>query len=467
MKKINMKEKGITLIALVITIIVLLILAGVTIATLMGDNGILTKATEARDKTKTAEEEEKVRLAVAGALAEDNGDDIRQESLEDELANYFADEDYDVAVSTNETGEEGYLVTVTENNAEGNQYFVSKDGNTSVQEKSNIMATLKIEGEKATGAPTIPDGFSHKEGNVDEGYVIADTSGNEFVWVPVDKNQKIKINVTSEQNIESLVLTDPYGDGIISENVGTTTYKNEDVTPTINGVYKLTVTAGGETKEVELDVYSLYAIRMWELDVFTDEVAQGLGYENVEEFYNNSIYASSGMSLEQIRSMIPIQYKNSFKEKEFYEEQVNANGGFYIGRYEASKDGGKVGSKPTTDTSELWNDVSQTGAIANIQNTFNGSGYTSSLLTGSAWDRTLEWLYETGEKSIVDIVGDSKNWGNYSDDTFSETTNLINTGSKSETRAKNIYDLAGNLWEWTSEAYDTDRRVSRGRLLLQ
>ena len=428
--------------------------------------GILTKATEARDKTKTAEEEEKVRLAVAGALAEDNGDDIRQESLENELANYFADEDYDVAVSTNEAGEDGYLVTVTENNLEGNTYFVSKDGNTSVQEKASIMATLKIEGEKATGAPTIPDGFSHKEGSVDEGYVIADTSGNEFVWVPVDKNQKIKINVTSEQNIESLVLTDPYGDDIISENVGATTYKNEDVTPTINGVYKLVVTAGGETKEVELDVYSLYAIRMWELDTFTDEVAQGLGYENVEEFYNNSIYASSGMSLEQIRSMLPIEYKNSFKETEFYEDQVNANGGFYIGRYEASNDSGKVGSKPTENTTELWNSVSQIDAITNIQNTFNGSGYTSSLLTGSAWDRTLGWLYETGEKSIVDIVGDSKNWGNYYDDTFSGTTDLINTGSKEETRAKNIYDLAGNLWEWTSQAYNTDRRVFRGRPLL-
>ena len=426
--------------------------------------GILTKATEARDETKTAEEEEKVKLAVSGARIKDNGEDIRQESLESELSNYFADEDYDVAVSSNEAGEEGYLVTVTENNPEGNTYSVSKDGNTSVQEKASIMATLKIEGEEVTGDPTIPDGFSHVDGTtVEDGYVITDTSGNEFVWVPVDKNQKIKINVTSEQNIESLVLTDPYGDGIISENVGTTTYKNEDVTPTINGVYKLTVTAGGETKEVELDVYSLYAIRMWELDVFTDEVAQGLGYENVEEFYNNSIYASSGMSLEQIRSMIPIQYKNSFKEKEFYEEQVNANGGFYIGRYEASKDGGKVGSKPTTDTSELWNDVSQTGAIANIQNTFNGSGYTSSLLTGSARDRTLGWLYETGEKSAMDIVGDSKNWGNYSDDTFSDETGLINTGSKVETRANNIYDLAGNLSEWTSETYSTDSRVHRGR----
>ena len=400
-------------------------------------------------------------------MAEDNGDDIRQESLENELSNYFADEDYDVAVSTNEAGEEGYLVTVTENNAEGNQYFVSKDGNTSVQEKASIMATLKIEGEEATGEPPMPDGFSHVDGTtVEDGYVITDTSGNEFVWVPVDKNQKIKINVTSEQNIESVVLTDPYGTDIITESSLGTSYNKEDVDPTINGVYKLTVTAGGETKEVELDVYSLYAIRMWELDVFTDEVAQRLGYENVEEFYNNSIYASSGMSLEQIRSMIPIQYKNSFKEKEFYEEQVNANGGFYIGRYEASDAVGKVGCKPTTDTSELWNNVSQTDAITNVKSTFQGNNYTSSLLTGSAWDRTLGWLYETGEKSAMDIVGDSKDWGNYSDDTFSETNGLIDTGSEPETRANNIYDLAGNLEEWTSEASSTGTRVFRGRRLL-
>ena len=424
--------------------------------------GILTKATEARDETKTAEEEEKVKLAVAGALAGDNGDEIRQESLESELSNYFADEDYDVAVSTNEAGEEGYLVTVTENNAEGNTYFVSKDGNTSVQEKASIMATLKIEGEKATGDPTIPDGFSHKEGSVDEGYVIKDASGNEFIWVPVDKNQKIKINVTSEQNIESVVLTDPYGDNIISENVGATTYNKEDVTPTINGIYKLTVMAGGETKEVELDVYSLYAIRMWELDMLTEEIAEIKGYENLEAF---CLATWKTNTLEETQEKITEDYKNNYSETENYNDLINKNGGFYIGRYEASNDSGKVGCKPTTDTSELWNSVSQTDAITNIQNTFNGSGCTSSLLTGSAWDRTLGWLYETGEKSIVDIVGDSKNWGNYSDDTFSETTDLINTGSRTETKAKNIYDLAGNLWEWTSEALNTDKRVRRGRRL--
>ena len=463
-RRIKKDNNGITLIALVITIIVLLILAGVTIATLMGDNGILTKATEARDKTKVAEEEEKVKLAVSGARIKDNGEDIRQESLESELSNYFADEDYDVAVSSNEAGEEGYLVTVTENNPEGNQYFVSKDGNTSVQEKASIMATLKIEGEESTGEPPMPDGFSHVEGTtVEDGYVIKDASGNEFVWVPVDKNQKIKINVTSEQNIESLVLTDPYGDDIISESVGATTYQNENVTPTINGVYKLKVIAGEETKEVELDVYSLYAIRMWDLDTLTEEVAQIKGYTSLNEYILDRWGVSS---LEEAQETIKSRYgSEGYEETEFYEEQVNENGGFYIGRYEASNDSGKVGSKPTADTSELWNNVSRTEAIANVKNTFQGNNYISSLLTGSAWDRTLCWLYETERKSMVDIVGDSKDWGNYYDDTFSGTTDLMNTGSKTETRAKNIYDLAGNLWEWTSQTNGTDSRAYRGRQL--
>lgn len=62
-------NKGITLIALVITIIVLLILAGVSIAMLTGENGILNQATDARDDTEAAEIREKVELAVQAAYA--------------------------------------------------------------------------------------------------------------------------------------------------------------------------------------------------------------------------------------------------------------------------------------------------------------------------------------------------------------------------------------------------------------
>ena len=61
----NMRNKGITLIALVITIIVLLILAGVSIATLTGENGILTRANDSKKQTEIASVKEQAQLDIA------------------------------------------------------------------------------------------------------------------------------------------------------------------------------------------------------------------------------------------------------------------------------------------------------------------------------------------------------------------------------------------------------------------
>ena len=78
-------NKGITLIALVITIIVLLILAAVSIATLTGENGILTKASNAKNETTRASAKEKVQIAVMGSYGTDGEIDI--ESLNEHLKN--------------------------------------------------------------------------------------------------------------------------------------------------------------------------------------------------------------------------------------------------------------------------------------------------------------------------------------------------------------------------------------------
>ena len=77
--------KGITLIALVITIIVLLILAGVTIATLTGDNGILNQAGKAKDKTTEAKSIERVQVEVAGSFGNDGKIDV--DELNENLKN--------------------------------------------------------------------------------------------------------------------------------------------------------------------------------------------------------------------------------------------------------------------------------------------------------------------------------------------------------------------------------------------
>ncbi len=89
------QDKGITLIALVITIIVLLILAAVSIATLTGENGILNQASRAADNTKSATEKEQVQLAYDAQMSKNmekgkytvgtDKDDI--EGLQEELDN--------------------------------------------------------------------------------------------------------------------------------------------------------------------------------------------------------------------------------------------------------------------------------------------------------------------------------------------------------------------------------------------
>jgi len=110
--KQNLKERvngknGITLIALVITIIVLLILAGVTIATLTGDNGILTKAQSAKKVSTDAEIEEKVKLAViASKINESNTVDT--DELTTELNNQFGNDGWEKA----EIDENTWKVTV-------------------------------------------------------------------------------------------------------------------------------------------------------------------------------------------------------------------------------------------------------------------------------------------------------------------------------------------------------------------
>ena len=114
----NKRNSGITLVALVITIIVLLILAGVSIALVVGDNGVLSRSQEAKAGSIVAEETEQVNLAYSSALTKNLGDAVTAENLQAEL---------DESVGSGKT-------TVTENgnnlkvlfNETGHSYNVNK-----------------------------------------------------------------------------------------------------------------------------------------------------------------------------------------------------------------------------------------------------------------------------------------------------------------------------------------------------
>ena len=112
--------KGITLIALVITIIVLLILAGVSIAMLTGDNGILTQARNAKEKTEKASELEGIQLAVIGSETKDNEylDILDEESFQKELEKHFGSEKLDVVAN----GDGSFIITINDR-----KYYVNDD----------------------------------------------------------------------------------------------------------------------------------------------------------------------------------------------------------------------------------------------------------------------------------------------------------------------------------------------------
>ena len=109
-------RKGITLIALVITIIVLLILAGISISMLSGDNGILQKAIDAKTKTERASVIEQARTDILGQVAENNGGNITKQQLKDILNTYF-------------DNNEVIALDIPDDTSTSNEELTSKEGN--------------------------------------------------------------------------------------------------------------------------------------------------------------------------------------------------------------------------------------------------------------------------------------------------------------------------------------------------
>ena len=144
-KKIKL-EKGITLIALVITIIVLLILAGISIALLTGDNGILNKASEAAEQTNVASAKEQVELLISAYVSDYyneyyvNGNKEIDKNVGDYVLEKLADggktEDYTVNVS-------GKTVTVSKDGKEVAKCTIQDNGavewEKNIEEQSNIF----------------------------------------------------------------------------------------------------------------------------------------------------------------------------------------------------------------------------------------------------------------------------------------------------------------------------------------
>ena len=177
------RNQGITLIALVITIIVLILLAGISISMLTGQNGILERVSQAKKLTADASQIEDTKLALMDIETAFNTQDT-----ETDRGTYFENElkSYTTPAGARIKYENGYITYNGENNENS---LMKYDIETGKIERVGLNINLQ---EYYSQHPEfhIPKGFRYLTGNVNTGYVITDappteTNGNEFVWIPV------------------------------------------------------------------------------------------------------------------------------------------------------------------------------------------------------------------------------------------------------------------------------------------
>ncbi len=370
---------------------------------LTGQNGILTQANNAKNETEQASAKEKVELAVIAAISQSNRGTLDADKLIAEITNNYGG-------TATKTGT-GFPVDAT---VDGKNFAVDGDGNVtskerkllseiSVNEQDNTLAKDKL------GNPiTIPAGFEvvNPNDNVEDGIVVRDkthanTAGSEFVWIPVG-DVKTTDKGTINIELKRYVFNE---DGTVNEDLSKTEPGDQLKTSTNSSVY------------------------------FT---------EGLEDSETSNTHA---------------------KNIATFRTKAESSHGYYIGRYEArDKDVTAERTSSSSKTNQLvctadnyvYNYVTQSQAATLSRNMYIGTPFESDLINSYAWDTATLFLQtidnRTTDKTKKYSSQNSLNMGSLA----SQGTNKLTETGKQD-KICNVYDMASNYFEWSTETYSPHR----------
>ena len=428
------KEKGITIIALVVTIVILLILASISIGALTGDNGIIDQAHTAKEDTEIASWEEQIDLAIIDAEKKHRNptlDDVKEELKNKGIINDYSQVDKDGVITTNEPSYEiaGKL----------DDYVPFGPGKFANKNEEYTDETSKEEYKTVT----VPEGFKILEeaSKIDDGLVIEDKNGSQFVWIPVsdinDMAQCANVSSTSLCNLElkgnELKCTTHNSTEIIGKLYAVDLYENFG---TENTAYNAN---SGSREPAVVTNNSSGTGTVYDGDLAN--ISQ-LGYSSTSEFLT--------------------ALKNQYKEMA---TSVARYKGFYVGRYELGLEGDIPVSKNASTEKNKDKVVTADAGSSSLKNWYglykkcleyvvpkvNNSPVVSSMIWGSQYDAMMNFMKRRGEESSITSTSNS-----------SIQNNSYVTGQGTNDVISNVFDLYACHREWTLEASSSSIRVGRG-----
>ena len=413
-------KKGITLVSLVITIIVILILAGVAINLAMDEEGLIGKAEEAVESWNRAVGEESNAIKNIFMIANEIEGGVTGGEVEEvPIPNgYRASE-----ISTEDSVAEGLVIYEIPEGAEVN-WTDNEDSN------GKNQSTITIEGNTTNLQETV----------------------NQYVWIPVEEINDMVMcennNKLADEN-ENKICNIVY-----NEEANTLTCQTHSDTAT-NLVGRLyTGTSSSTTDEAGNEIFS-FTINFEQTDQTYYEnsgnrepaIVTGNTYGTGNEFdVDSSNLEKAGMAegstaqdfLEQMQSDFIVMAKS-----------VAKNGGFYISRYEVGAGGSsKKGQQVLTAGDAGGSTYLGANTWYGLYNTIRNINENKQMIWGCQYDQVIKFLIEQGEEAQIGhtYVSDAR----------------ALSGQNEQDCMRNIYDLEGNTREWTAEANSDRAREDRG-----